>query len=125
MSTTIKLGDILFKKNLTEPSYVVSNIDDKNYTLKVLDKWRIMILVEKEVGGIKAIEPHYIKFPQTMTISKKYFERPEILDKYHVIDNRLDFIRVRKKNQFANPKLQVEVFRKAAKLVADSNRQSL
>lgn len=90
MSIILKQGDLIIRKDLDHPIYIVEEkIDDMLY-LRAITRNKAKFIVQKNIAGQTLEKEYIIEYPKSYTVKEDYFTRSKARRRYLIVsDNKL------------------------------------
>lgn len=90
MSIILKQGDLITRKDLDHPIYMVEKKIDSKLYLVVITYYKARFIVSRKYAGHILEEEYFIEYPKTYVVDEEYFYRSKMNRKYSFItDNKL------------------------------------
>ena len=87
MSIILKQGDLIIRKDLDHPIYMVEKKIDSKLYLVVITYHKARFIVSRKYAGQILEDEYVIEYPKTFVVDEEYFYRSKMNRKYSFITN--------------------------------------
>jgi hypothetical protein len=100
MSIILKQGDLIVRRDLDHPIYMVEKKIESKLYLTVITKHSAKFIVSRDIAGEILEEEYAIAYPKTFEVDEEYFYRSKMNRKYQLVKNNKLKDKIVKSNPF-------------------------